>query len=394
MSPVTDCRISIFDQLRSGWLRLSQVDIVLPFQSSHAIVCSVAWDHGSLTWLVSRQVGQVHRRGSWTGDGVGSDVSLHVQREVIAARERPLATRTLERPVAGMLAVVARQLVGTRELPLTPRPLARVGFLPRVSPQVCLEVRAFVVRLRAPVERALVDDLPGHAAAQGGPRASTSSSGGRRRRVGGLLRLEDLLVAGRQRVVRRSGRRGEGRVVTDGGARRRWVRHRQRAAEALRTDVVVVVTVGESVDERAPVTHLLRRRRRRRQADTGLVRQLSSAAEVARVVEECRLTVIADRHLGICRHLAVHAVAARRLLHVAHHFRLSRHGQVVEEGRGLVGRREDLLLALDLRSVVRVQTQLRRDAVVDDEVQVQQIVVGRLQRRLRRRREMDRTDDV
>lgn len=70
-----------------------------------------------------------------------SDVSLHVQREVVAAREGALATRTLERPVAGVLAVVARQLVGPRELPRARRPRAAVRLLAGVRAQVRLQVR-------------------------------------------------------------------------------------------------------------------------------------------------------------------------------------------------------------------------------------------------------------
>lgn len=55
-------------------------------------------------------------------------VALHVQRQVIAAREAPLADHALERLRAGMLAIVTRQFVGTREAPLTVLPLARVRF--------------------------------------------------------------------------------------------------------------------------------------------------------------------------------------------------------------------------------------------------------------------------
>ena len=61
-----------------------------------------------------------------------SHMALHMQREVVGARERPLAEPALERPVAGMLTVVASQLVRAGELPAAALPAALVRFLARV----------------------------------------------------------------------------------------------------------------------------------------------------------------------------------------------------------------------------------------------------------------------
>ena len=98
--------------------------------------------------------------GRWGGGLVKSDadVTFHVQRQVVGAREGSLAQLALERPVAGVLAVVARQLVGAGELPAAALPRALVRLLARVRPQVGLEVRRFRVRLGAALVRARVDD--------------------------------------------------------------------------------------------------------------------------------------------------------------------------------------------------------------------------------------------
>jgi hypothetical protein len=56
-------------------------------------------------------------------------VALHVEREVVRAREAPVAVSTLERFGARVFPVVARQLVGSREPPLAPLPRAPVRLL-------------------------------------------------------------------------------------------------------------------------------------------------------------------------------------------------------------------------------------------------------------------------
>lgn len=54
---------------------------------------------------------------------------LHVQRQVVGAREGTVAQVALEGPVARVLAVVAREFVGARELPAAAVPVAVVGLL-------------------------------------------------------------------------------------------------------------------------------------------------------------------------------------------------------------------------------------------------------------------------
>ena len=66
-------------------------------------------------------------------------MSLHVQREVIAACEGSSTDGTEERAVSGVLAVVTSQLVGARELPPAPGPVTTVRLLARVRPHVSLQ---------------------------------------------------------------------------------------------------------------------------------------------------------------------------------------------------------------------------------------------------------------
>lgn len=54
---------------------------------------------------------------------------LHVQRQMVGAREGTVAQVALEWPVAGVLAVVAGELVRARELPAAAVPVAMVGLL-------------------------------------------------------------------------------------------------------------------------------------------------------------------------------------------------------------------------------------------------------------------------
>ena len=84
------------------------------------------------------------------------DMALHVQCQVVRARESSLAEPALERPVASVLAVVASQLVRAGELPAASLPAALVRLLARVRAEVRLQVRRLGVRLRAPRIRARV----------------------------------------------------------------------------------------------------------------------------------------------------------------------------------------------------------------------------------------------
>ncbi len=74
-------------------------------------------------------------------------MSLHVQRQVIAAREGPLAQLALKRPHARVLAVVSRELVTSRKLPPAALPRAVIGLLARVRAHVRLQMRALRVGL-------------------------------------------------------------------------------------------------------------------------------------------------------------------------------------------------------------------------------------------------------
>ena len=99
-------------------------------------------------------VGAPRHYSSW----LSSQVALHVQRQVVAPAEGALAEVALEGAVAGVLAVVTRQLVRARELPAAALPRAGVRLFPSVSADVGLEVRALGVgfgaaRVRAGVHR-------------------------------------------------------------------------------------------------------------------------------------------------------------------------------------------------------------------------------------------------
>ena len=77
------------------------------------------------------------------------DVSFHVKREMIRAREAARALGAFERFLTGVLAEVACQLVGARKPPRASFPLANVRFLACVCSTVCFEVAAFRVHLAA-----------------------------------------------------------------------------------------------------------------------------------------------------------------------------------------------------------------------------------------------------
>ena len=55
-------------------------------------------------------------------------VPLHVERQVVGAREGPLAQVTLERPVARVLPEMTREFVGSGELPAAAVPVAMIRF--------------------------------------------------------------------------------------------------------------------------------------------------------------------------------------------------------------------------------------------------------------------------
>lgn len=70
---------------------------------------------------------------------------------MIAASEVLVAPLAFVGPLAGVLAIVARQLVGSSEFPAAVRPIARERFLAGVHPNVGFQVRPFVVDLVATV---------------------------------------------------------------------------------------------------------------------------------------------------------------------------------------------------------------------------------------------------
>ena len=76
-------------------------------------------------------------------------VALLVQGQVVGARKGFCTKVALERPVAGVLALVARQLVRASETRLAGAKVAQVRLFARVNSLVCLEVRAFGVNFVA-----------------------------------------------------------------------------------------------------------------------------------------------------------------------------------------------------------------------------------------------------
>lgn len=86
----------------------------------------------------------------------GLHVSLHVEREVIAAREASVAVPALEGLRSGVLAVVTRKLVRTSESPLAPLPAALVRLFTRMRPLVGFKMRAFGINLLASWKLAFV----------------------------------------------------------------------------------------------------------------------------------------------------------------------------------------------------------------------------------------------
>jgi hypothetical protein len=77
-----------------------------------------------------------------------SRVSFHMQWEMITSSKGPVTQVTLERFAAGMLAVVASQLIWAGKPPPAPIPGAGVRLLTRVGPLVCLQVGALCIYLK------------------------------------------------------------------------------------------------------------------------------------------------------------------------------------------------------------------------------------------------------
>lgn len=90
--------------------------------------------------LLALASGGADRRGSR-----GLRVPLGVQRQVVGAREAPLAVAAAERLGARVLAVVPRELVRAREPPLAPLPRALVRLLASMRPLMRFEMRALSV---------------------------------------------------------------------------------------------------------------------------------------------------------------------------------------------------------------------------------------------------------
>lgn len=84
-------------------------------------------------------------------------VSLDVLGEVVGAHEPAVADAAAELLLAGVRALVARQLVGAREAALAASPRAPEGSLAGVRPRVRLQVRRLEVVLAAAGVRALVE---------------------------------------------------------------------------------------------------------------------------------------------------------------------------------------------------------------------------------------------
>ena len=67
-------------------------------------------------------------------------VALHVQRQMIRAREATLADLALERLGSGVLAVVTSELVGAGKPPLAAIPGTKIWFLTSVDSLVSLQM--------------------------------------------------------------------------------------------------------------------------------------------------------------------------------------------------------------------------------------------------------------
>lgn len=85
------------------------------------------------------------------------EMSFHVQRQMIAPRERSLTDRAFERFRASVLTIVPRQLVAPRKSPLTFRPLTLVRLFTRMYPLMGLQVRTLRVDFRTTYEITVVN---------------------------------------------------------------------------------------------------------------------------------------------------------------------------------------------------------------------------------------------
>ncbi len=87
-----------------------------------------------------------------------TQMSFHMQRQMIRSTERALAQLARKRPVPRVLALMAGQLIRARKPPPAPLPPAQVGLLARVGARVRLQMRGLGVGLAAAAERARVND--------------------------------------------------------------------------------------------------------------------------------------------------------------------------------------------------------------------------------------------
>ena len=85
-------------------------------------------------------------------------VPLHVKRQMVRPGESSLTQFAVERFVPRVFPLMPGQLVRPGEPPAAVLPLADVGLLPGVGPQVGLQVGGLGVGLAAVVEGAGVDD--------------------------------------------------------------------------------------------------------------------------------------------------------------------------------------------------------------------------------------------
>ena len=120
-----------------------------PATDSESILLQVSSVHGKMTAELIRSGESLRAVGPGARVRLLSRVRPHVGLEMVGPRELPLAHVTLEGADPGVLPAVSAELVGSREPLPAPLVVADVRLLPRVLPDVHLEVRQLQVALGA-----------------------------------------------------------------------------------------------------------------------------------------------------------------------------------------------------------------------------------------------------
>jgi len=158
---------------------------------------------------------------------------------MIGSREGPLAESALERPISGVLPVVAGELIRSGEFPPASLPGALIRLLPRVRPQMGFKMRRFRVRLGASGMRTGVNDDPSFTPRPPASRTDGTGSNCCSSRSSGRRSLLQI----------RRGRRSESRCCSLLSSNHRCYRIRRRIVGRLMMMMMVMMIESRSITD-------------------------------------------------------------------------------------------------------------------------------------------------